>query len=442
MKNWKELYDAKKMTSDEAVQLIKSNDKVVFQHDVGEPAELVRAMVRNAKNYRNVEISHMFSLGPGDYCKEEYKENFHPNMWFISGQTRKACNYWGDYTTFFFHELPELMRQGRIQVDVALIQVSKPDKLGYVSTGVSGDYTVQAIRSAKTVIAQVNEHVPFTYGDVVFPLMEYADAIVEYDEYLPTIPASKIGPVEEEIGKYCASLIEDGATLQLGIGSIPDAVCAQLKNKKHLGLHSEMLGDGAMNLYYEGVIDNTMKSFDKDVMVANFVMGTQELYEFCDHNHAVKVMPVDYVNDPTIIMNCSKMVAINGALGCDLYGQVASDTLGGDVQFSGVGGQVDFIRGAAMARDGKGIGIIAMPSVAVKKDGTKISKITPHLADKQVVTDSRNDTEFVVTEYGIADLWGKSNKERAKALIDIAHPDFRPELKEAMKEIFHHSYDE
>ena len=238
MKNWKELYDSKKMTSDEAVKLIKSGDKVVFQHDVGEPAELVRAMVRNAENYKNVEISHMFSLGPGDYCKEEYKDNFHPNMWFISGQTRKACNYWGDYTTFFFHELPELMRQGRVKVDVVLIQVSKPDKLGYVSLGVSGDYTVQAVRSAKTVIAQVNEHMPFSYGDVVFPLMEYADAIVEYDEYLPTIPASKIGPVEEEIGKYCASLIEDGATLQLGIGSIPDAVCAQLKTKKHLGLHS------------------------------------------------------------------------------------------------------------------------------------------------------------------------------------------------------------
>ena len=442
MKNWKELYDAKKMTSDEAVQLIKSGDKVVFQHDVGEPEELVRAMVRNAKNYKNVEISHMLSLGPGDYCKEEYKENFHPNMWFISGQTRKACNYWGDYTSFFFHELPELMRQGRIQVDVVLIQVSKPDKLGYVSTGVSGDYTVQAIRSAKKVIAQVNEHIPFTYGDVVFPLMEYADAIVEYDEELPTIPPSKIGPVEEEIGKYCASLIEDGSTLQLGIGSIPDAVCAQLKNKKHLGLHSEMLGDGAMNLYYEGIIDNTMKSFDKDVMVANFVMGSKELYEFCDHNHAVKIMPVDYVNDPTIIMNCSKMIAINGALGFDLYGQVASDTLGGDVQFSGVGGQVDFIRGVAMARDGMGKGIIAMPSMTVKKDGTKISKITAHLADKQVVTDSRNDTEFVVTEYGIADLWGKSNADRARALIDIAHPDFRPQLKEEMEEIFHHKYDE
>ena len=440
MKNWKELYDAKKMTSDEAVQLIKSGDKVVFQHDVGEPEELVRAMVRNAKNYKNVEISHMFSLGPGDYCKEEYKDNFHPNMWFVSGQTRKATNTWGDYTSFFFHELPELMREGVIKVDVVLINVSKPDKHGYVSTGVSGDYTVQAIKSAKTVIAQVNEHVPFSYGEAAFPLMEYADAIVEYDEFLPALPPSKIGPVEEEIGKYCASLIKDGATLQLGIGSIPDAVCAQLKNKRHLGLHSEMLGDGAMNLYNEGIIDNTLKSFDKHLLVANFVMGSEELYEFCDHNLAVRVMPVDYVNDPTIIMNCSKMVAINGALGCDLYGQVASDTMGGDLQFSGVGGQVDFIRGAAMARDGEGIGIIAMPSMTVKKDGTKISKITAHLADKQVVTDSRNDTEYVVTEYGIANLWGKSNADRARALIDIAHPDFRPELKDQMEEMFHQKY--
>ncbi|NLD20388.1 MAG: acetyl-CoA hydrolase/transferase family protein [Clostridiales bacterium] len=438
--DWKKLYREKLMTSDEAVKLIKSNDKVVFQHDVGEPEELVRAMVRNASNYKNVEISHMFSLGPGEYCKPEYKENFHPNMWFLSGQTRKAVNTWGDYTSVFFHELPSLIREGRIQVDVAMIMVSKPDAHGYVSTGVSGDYTIQAIKSAKTVIAQINENMPFTYGEAVFPLMKYADAIVEYDEELAALPASKIGDVETEIGKYCASLIQDGATLQLGIGSIPDAVCAQLKNKKHLGLHSEMLGDGAMKLYNEGIIDNSMKSFDKDLLVANFIMGSKELYDFCDHNHAVKLMPVDYVNDPTIIMNCSKMVAINGALGCDLYGQVAADALGNDMQFSGVGGQVDFVRGAAMSRDGEGIGIIAMPSVTVKKDGTMISKITAHLADKQVVTDSRNDTEYVITEYGIADLWGKSNAARARALIDIAHPKFREQLKDEMEEMFNQKY--
>lgn len=438
--DWKKLYQEKLMTSDEAVKLIKSNDKVVFQHDVGEPEELIRAMVRNASNYKNVEISHMFSLGPGEYCKPEYKDNFHPNMWFLSGQTRKAVNTWGDYTTCFFHELPSLMREGRVIVDVALIMVSKPDAHGYVSTGVSGDYTIQAIKSAKTVIAQVNENMPFTYGESVFPLMKYADAIVEYDEELPALPGSKIGDVEEEIGKYCASLIQDGSTLQLGIGSIPDAVCAQLKSKKHLGLHSEMLGDGAMKLYNEGIIDNTMKSFDKDLMVANFIMGSKELYEFCDHNHAVKLMPVDYVNDPTVIMNCSRMVAINGALGCDLYGQVAADALGNDKQFSGVGGQVDFVRGAAMSRDGEGVGIIAMPSITVKKDGTMISKITAHLADKQVVTDSRNDTEYVITEYGIADLWGKSNADRARALIDIAHPKFRDQLKDEMEEMFHQKY--
>lgn len=440
MKNWKELYNSKLMTADEAVKLIKSGDKVVLQHDVGEPEELVRAMVRSAENYKHVEISHMYSLGPGDYCKPEYKDNFHPNMWFLSGQTRKACNEWGDYTSFFFHELPELMRNGRVVVDVALIMVSKPDKHGYVSTGVSGDYTIQAIKSAKTVIAQVNENMPFTYGDAVFPLMEYADAIVECDEELPALPAGKIGDVEEEIGKYCASLIQDGATLQLGIGSIPDAVCEQLKTKKHLGLHSEMLGDGAMKLYNEGVIDNTMKSFDKDVMVANFIMGSKELYEFCDHNPAVKLMPVDYVNHPAIIMNCSKMVAINAALGCDLYGQVAADALGGDKQFSGVGGQVDFIRGAAMSTDGQGVAIIAMPSMTVKRDGTKISKITARLADGQVITDSRNDTEYVITEYGIADLWGKTNADKARELINIAHPDFRAELKEDFEKMFHQKF--
>ena len=440
MKDWKALYNSKLMTADEAVKLIKYGDKVVFQHDVGEPEALIKAMVANAANYKDVEISHMFSLGPGEYCKPEYKDNFHPNIWFVSGQTRQAVNEWGDYTTCFFHELPELMRQGRVQVDVVLISVSKPDKHGWVSLGVSGDYTVQALRSAKTVIAQVNEHIPFAYGDVAFPLMDYADAVVECDEPLPALPASKIGDVEAEIGKYCASLVQDGATLQLGIGSIPDAVCAQLKSKKHLGLHSEMLGDGAMHLFNEGVIDGSEKAFDKGLMVANFVMGSQELYDFCDRNLAVRIMPVDYVNSPAVIMNCSKMVCINAALGIDLYGQVAADALGGHKQFSGVGGQVDFIRGAAMAKDGQGVAIIAMPSMTVKKDGTKISKITAQLAAGQPITDSRNDTEYVITEYGIADLWGKTNADRARALIDIAHPDFRPELKDQMEEMFHQKY--
>ncbi|MDO4517976.1 MAG: acetyl-CoA hydrolase/transferase C-terminal domain-containing protein [Bacillota bacterium] len=440
MKNWKELYNSKLTTADEAVKLIKSGDKVVFQHDVGEPEELVRAMVRNASEYRNVEISHMFSLGPGEYCKPEYKDNFHLNMWFLSGQTRNATNQYGDYTSVFFHELPQLMRKGVIKVDVALVMVSPPDRHGFVSTGVSGDYTIQAIKSAKTVIVQVNKNMPFTYGDAVFPLMKYADAIVEYDEELPALPAAKIGDVEEEIGKNCASLIVDGATLQLGIGSIPDAVCEQLMHKRHLGLHSEMLGDGAVKLFHEGVIDNSEKAFDTGLMVANFVMGSKELYEFCDHNPTVRLMPVDYVNHPAIIMNHKNMVAINGALGVDLYGQVASDAMGGHKQFSGVGGQVDFMRGAAMATDGNGVSIIAMPSMTVKKDGTKISKISAQLADGQVITDSRNDTRYVITEYGIADLWGKTNADKARALIDVAHPDFRAELKDQMEEMFRQRY--
>lgn len=433
--DWKELYNSKLTTAEEAVKLIKSGDKVVLQHDVGEPPVLVDAMVANYESYKDVEISHMFTLGKGEYCDPKYKGHFKPNLWFLSGQTRKGVNDWGDYTPLFFHELPALMRRGVVGVDVALTMVSAPDEHGFVSTGVSGDYTIQAVKSAKTVIAQVNNNMPFTYGDSVFHISEI-DAIVEADTELPALPDAKVGEVEAAIGKYCAELIEDGATLQLGIGSIPDAVCNELYDKKHLGLHSEMLGDGAMKLYEAGVIDNTEKSFDKGVMVMNFVMGSKKLYEFCDKNPAVKLMPVDYVNHPMVIADCSKMVCINGALGCDLYGQVAADAMAGDKQFSGVGGQVDFIRGAAMARDGKGIAIIAMPSMTVKRDGTKISKITAHLPEGQPVTDTRHDTDYIVTEYGIAQLKGKTNKERARALINIAHPDFREGLKEEFKRMF------
>ena len=437
--DWKEYYASKLTTAEEAVKHIRSNDKVVLAHDVGEPTVLVDAMVANHAAYKNVEISHMFSLGKGEYCNPEYKENFNPNIWFVSGQTRKCVNDWGNYTPLFFHELPKLMRDGTIPVDVCMVMVSKPDAHGYVSTGVSGDYTIQAIKSAKTVIAQVNANMPFTYGDAVFHISE-CDVIVEADTPLPALPAGTIGDVEAEIGKYCASLIEDGATLQLGIGSIPDAVCAQLHEKKHLGLHSEMLGDGAMKLFKAGVIDNSQKSLDKGTMVANFVMGSNELYDFCDKNPAVKLMPVDYVNHPMVIAKCSKMVCINAAIGVDLYGQVASETMAGNKQFSGVGGQVDFIRGAAMAEDNKGIAIIAMPSITVKKDGTKISKITAYLPEGQLVTDTRHDTDYVITEYGIAKLKGKTNRDRARALINIAHPDFRDELKVSFKEMFREEF--
>ena len=431
--DWKEYYSSRLTTAEEAVKLIKSNDKVVLAHDVGEPPVLVDAMVANHAAYKNVEISHMFTLGKGEYCKPEYKENFHPNLWFLSGQTRKCVEEgYGDFTPLFFHEVPGLMRDGTIQVDVAMIMVTPPDKHGYVSTGVSGDYTVQAVKSAKTVIAQINKNVPFTFGDAVFHISEI-DAFVEADTPLPELPEAKIGPAEEAIGKYCAELVNDGDTLQLGIGAIPDAVCHQLVNKKHLGIHSEMLGDGQVVLYEAGAIDNSQKGIDVGKFVFNFVMGSKKTYDFLDKNTACLLKAVDYVNHPMIIAKNPNMVSNNGGIGVDFYGQVAADTIGYR-QFSAVGGQVDFIRGAAMGKNGRAI--IAMPSVAKKKDGSMVSKITPLLSEGQVVTTSRHDTDYVVTEYGIAKLKGKTVKDRARALINIAHPDFRDELKDEFEKMF------
>lgn len=433
--DWKKTYESRLTSPEEAVKLIKSGDKVVFAHDVSEPPILVDALCKNAASYKNVEISHMFTLGTGEYAKPEYKENFHINSWFVSGPIRGALDAgYGDYTPAFFHEVPALMRKGIITVDVAMIMVTPPDENGKVSTGLAADYTVQAVKSAKTVIAQVNENLPFTYGDCVFDVEEI-DAFVIGNTPLPILPPAKIGETEEAIGKYCASLVEDGATLQLGIGAIPDAVLHQLKDKKHLGIHSEMLSDTVVDLVELGVIDGSEKSINKGKIVINFVMGGQKLYDFLDRNESVLLMAVDYVNHPMVVAQNSKMVSINAALAIDFFGQVAADTIGLR-QFSGVGGQVDFIRGCAMATDGKGISIIAMPSVTVKKDGSMISKISPYLSEGTCVTTSRHDVDYVVTEYGIAHLKGKTVKDRARALINIAHPNFRDELKAEFEKMF------
>ena len=435
--DWRTYYKERLMSADEAVKLIKDNDKLVLAHDVGEPPALVEAMVRNAANYKNVEISHMFTLGSGAYSHPEYADNFHMNLWFVSGPVRKCIlDGHGDYTPMYFHETPGLMRDGTIKVDTALIMVTPPDENGKVSTGVAGDYTVQAVKSARTVIAQINDQVPFTYGGAVFDVTEI-DAFVECSQPLPALPDAKIGEVESLIGKNCASVIEDGACLQLGIGSIPDAVCHELVHKKHLGIHSEMLGDGVVKLYEEGAVDNSLKQIDKGKFVFNFVMGSQKLYDFCDKNDKCMLMPVDYVNDPRIICQNDNVVSINGGLAVDFYGQGAADTIG-YTQFSGVGGQVDFIRGAAWSKNGKAI--IAMPSMTVKKDGTKISKINPLLSEGTVVATPRHDVDYIATEYGIVRLKGLTVKERAKALISIAHPDFREELRDDYEKMFREKF--
>lgn len=429
MLNWREEYKKKLTTAEEAVKLIKSGDKVVLTHAVSEPLVLLDAMVANANDYRDVEISCMVNLGKGEFTKPEYKDCFKFNGWFLSACTRSCvAEKRGDFTPVFFHEVPNYIRRDIFHVDVCLAMVSPPDEHGYCNLGVSADYSVQAIRSAKTAIAQINDQVPVTYGDTFIHISEFV-ACVEHSQPLPDLKLPHIGEVELTIGKNCATLVPDGATLQLGIGAIPDAVLQSLKDKKNLGIHSEMISDGVVDLYEAGVINNTQKSINKGKMIVTFLMGTKRLYDFAHQNPVLEMRTVDYVNSPIVIAQNSNMICINSALSVDFMGQIVSECIG-DMQFSGVGGQVDFMRGAAMAIDQKGKGIIAMPSVTVKKDGTMISKITGCVQQGAAVTTSRQDADYVVTEYGIAELKGKTLRQRAKNLIAIAHPKFREELKE------------
>ena len=433
--NWQKLYEERKMTAEEAVTLIKSEDHVIFGHCVSEPAALVDAMVANHEEYRNVHITHMVSLGKGEYTKPEYAKNFVFEGVFCGAGTRKSvAEGRGDVIPVYFSELPIWIRRGILNFDVCLVQLSPPDQWGYCNLGVESGYTFQAIRSAKIVIAQINKNVPFSYGDTHIHVSQLS-AIVEIDEPLAEQQPPAVGEVETAIGKYCASLIEDGSTLQLGIGAIPDAVLAELKGHRHLGIHSEMIADGVLDLVEAGVIDCSQKTLHKGQIVVTFLMGTRRLYDFADHNPMLTLRPVDYVNDPAVIAKNNKMVSINSALQVDFMGQVVADTIG-TRQFSGVGGQVDFVRGVARSEDGKGISIIAMPSTTTKKDGTVISKITPYIDNGAAVTTNRYDVDYIITEYGIARMKGKTLKERARALICIAHPDVREELVEAYEQRF------
>jgi 4-hydroxybutyrate CoA-transferase len=422
---WKEIYKSKLVTAAQAVTNIKSGDRVVTGHAVGEPVKLVEAMVANKENYRDVEIVHLVAMGKSEYARTGMEPYFKVNTLFAGASTRDVINSGrGDFTTCFFYQVPSLFKKGYMPVDIALIQVSEPDDHGYCSFGVSNDYTKPAADSAKIVIAEVNKQMPRTFGNSFIHVSDIG-FIVEADYPIIELPLPKIGEVEKAIGKNCAKLIEDGSTLQLGIGAIPDAVLLFLKGKKDLGIHSEMISDGVVELVEAGVITNKKKTLHPGKMVVTFLMGTKRLYDFVNNNPSVEMYPVDYVNDPTVIMQNSKIVSINSCVQVDFMGQVASESIGFK-QISGVGGQVDFVRGASMSLDGEGKSIIAMPSTASKG---KISRIVPLLDTGAPVTTSRNDVDYIVTEYGIAHLKGKTNKERARALINIAHPDFREGLK-------------
>ncbi len=425
MTSWKAKYQDKIVGADEAMAAVKSGDRVIIGHAAGEPQALLEALVARADEVRDVEIVHMFTMGPAKYAQPGMEKSFRHNGLFLGKSTREAvADGRADFTPCFFHEAPRLFRQKIMPVDVALIQVTPPDTDGFCSYGISADYTQAAAESAGIVIAQMNRRLPRTGGARIS--LDALTYIVERDEAILELPPPKIGEIERKIGENVAGLIPDGATLQLGIGAIPDAVLLFLTDKKDLGIHSEMFSDGVVRLVELGVITNNKKTINPGKFVATFLMGSRKLYDFVDNNPAIEMAPVDYVNDPYVIGQHDNMISINSALQIDLFGQVNAEMIGAQ-QFSGVGGQVDFVRGASRSNGGRSI--IAMPSTAAR--GT-VSRICVELDRGAAVTTSRTDVHYVVTEYGIADLRGKTLKQRADALIAIAHPDFRGTLRSAI----------
>jgi len=425
MKDWREEYRRKLIDADQAVRkYIRSGDHIVQGHCAGVPLELTRALMEQADRLKDVDIFHMVPIHACGYTAPAYEGIFRHSTIFAGRPTQEAVNSRrADFIPCFFSELPRLFREAYLPVDAAMISVSPPDEHGFMSFGVSVDYTLEAARQARVVLAEVNARMPRTLGSFIH--VSEIDALVETD-YIPVeIPIPEITATEERIGEHIARLIPDGANLQLGIGAIPDAVLRFLGDKKDLGIHSEMFSDGVVELYEKGVITNRYNHLNPGKLVATFLMGTRRLYEFVHNNPAVVMKPVDYTNNPCIAGQLENLISINSAIEVDLCGQVCADMIG-PRQFSGVGGQVDFVRAASFSRGGKSI--IAFPSTG--KGGT-VSRIVPRLQPGACVTTSRHDVDTIVTEYGVAALKGKTNSQRARALIGAAHPDFREELAAA-----------
>lgn len=425
---------SKFITAEQAVQKIKNGDRVTIGLGCGEAGALTREFGKRIPELKDVETVQMLPLGDAPYCAPEAYGHVRHNSVFVSGKDRKAiAEGRADFTPRYFSRIPSLFTGGILPVDVALVQVSRPDKHGYVSFGISVDYTLAMAKNAKVKIAQINNNMPRTHGDCFMHIDEF-DWLVEEDTPILELNATPPTAAEKKIGEYCAGVIEDGATLQLGIGSLPDAVLHNLASKKNLGIHTEMFSDGVMKLVRDGIIDNSKKTLHPGKMVATFLMGSREFYDFVDDNPSIQMAPVDYTNNPYVIAQNDNLISINSCVQIDLMGQVSSESIG-LTQISAVGGQVDFVRGANMSKGG--ISIIAMPSTA-KAD--TISKIVPLLDAGATVTTSRTDVALIVTEYGIADLRGKSLRQRGRDLIEIAHPKFRDALREEWERRFHMSW--
>lgn len=406
----------------EAVSHVKSGDRVFFQGAAMTPKILIEALVDRYIELEKVEIFQIHTEGPARYTKEPYRKSFYVNSCFAAGNVRDTINSeYGAYIPIFLSEIHLLFRKNILPLDVAFIQVSPPDKHGYCSLGVSVDITLPAIQTARKVIAQINPRVPRTHGDGIIH-MSRIFAAIEVDTPIHSHDPEAPSEIEKQIGKHVAELIEDGATLQMGIGGIPNVVLNNLMNHKRLGIHTEMFSDGILPLIEKGIITGEEKEVKTGKIVTCFALGSQKLYDFIDDNPVVHFKEAAYTNDTAVIRKNPKVTAINSAIEIDLTGQVCADTIG-NYQYSGVGGQMDFIRGASLSEGGKAI--IAMPSVTNKG----LSKIVPYLKEGAGVTTTRAHVHYIATEYGVVNLYGKNLKQRAKALISIAHPDHREMLE-------------
>jgi 4-hydroxybutyrate CoA-transferase len=420
--SWTDQYQSKLVSAREAVNCVESNMRVYIHPGCAEPEALVEALMLRAPHVKNVELMHLLTSGASPYCAPEMAEHFRHNALFVGGNVREAVQAGrADYTPIFLSEVEALFESGEMPIDVALIQVSPPDPHGYCSFGVGVDCTLTAAKYAHRVVAQVNTQMPRTYGDSFIHINEI-DSIVELTQPLCELKKHSSNPVLEQVGARVASLVDDGSVLQCGIGAIPDAILPNLMDRKDLGIHTELISDNVIPLIEAGIINGHRKNFKPRKIILGFVLGSRQLFDFIDENPIFEFHPSAYTNDPFRISLNERMVAINAALEVDLTGQVCAESIGPQF-YSGFGGQLDFIRGAARSKYGKPI--IALPSTA--RNDT-ISRIVPRLAHGAGVLTGRGDVHYVVTEYGVAYLHGRNIRQRAEALIEIAHPKFREEL--------------
>ncbi|HNC66755.1 MAG TPA: acetyl-CoA hydrolase/transferase C-terminal domain-containing protein [Thauera aminoaromatica] len=423
------LYDSKRMTASDAAGQVRDGDTVVVPTGVGEPPALLHALSERRHALRDVAVSQILPLRKFAYLDPETRANVRHDAYFFGGANRAGGQAgWVDYVPAYFSELPMLIERGLLPAEVVVSLASPMDEHGYFSLSLAPDYTMAAIRRARVVLLEVNPNVPFANGDCLVHISRVA-GLVESDDELFEVGLPEIGPVQQAIGKYVAELIDDGSTLQIGYGGIPDAVVVQLQHKRELGIHTEMLGDGILSLIESGAVTNRKKTFMPGRTIATFALGSRRLYRTMHRNPGIEMHPVEFTNDPYLAARNDKLCAINATMQIDLIGQCGSESLGHQ-PYSGTGGQADFVRAANRSKDGKAF--IVLPSTA--KNGT-VSRIAPVLSPGTHVTTSKNDINYVVTEYGVAQLRGKTAKQRAEALIGIAHPDFRGELRDAARKM-------